>query len=159
MKQKLFALGDDFTIQDASGKDAFFVDGRAFSLGAKLSFQDMQHNELAFIQQKLLAWGPTYELYHQGELMAVVKKQLFTLFHCAFTITEPSAADLHAEGNLTDHEYTFTRDGATIGQVSKQWFTWTDSYGVDIADPADAVLLLASTVVIDMACHGDGQRR
>ena len=33
------------------------------------------------------------------------------------------------------------------------------SYGVDIADGEDDVLILASTVVIDMVCHGDNKRR
>jgi uncharacterized protein YxjI len=40
MKQKLFSWGDDFVIKDESGGDAFFVDGKAFSLGKQLSFQD-----------------------------------------------------------------------------------------------------------------------
>jgi hypothetical protein len=52
-------LGDDFTIKDDAGTDSFFVDSKAFSLGKQLSFQDMQGQELAFIPQKLLAWGPT----------------------------------------------------------------------------------------------------
>jgi uncharacterized protein YxjI len=33
--------------------------------------------------------------------------------------------------------------------------SWTDTYGVEIADGEDDVLILASTVVIDMVCHGD----
>ena len=57
MKQKLFAWGDDFTIKNEANEDVFFVDGKAFSIGDKLSFQDMQHHELVFIRQKLLAWG------------------------------------------------------------------------------------------------------
>ena len=40
--------------------DAFFVDGKALSLGDKLSFQDLAGNELVFIKQKLLNWSPTY---------------------------------------------------------------------------------------------------
>src|SRR5437868_2089456 len=68
MRQQLFAWGDDFLIKDESGRDLFFVDGKAFSLGHQLSFQDMEGNELAFIRQKLLAWGPTYEIYGQGQL-------------------------------------------------------------------------------------------
>ena len=55
MKQKLFCWGDDFTIKNEAGEDVFFVDGKAFSIGNKLSFQDMQKNELAFIRQKLLS--------------------------------------------------------------------------------------------------------
>ncbi len=66
MRQKLFAWGDDFTIKTADGTDAFFVDGKVFSLGHQLAFQDMAGHELAYIRQKLLAWGPTYELYREG---------------------------------------------------------------------------------------------
>lgn len=158
MRQKLFAWGDDFTIKRGDGTDAFQVDGKVFTLGNQLSFKDMAGNEVAFIKQKLLAWGPTYELHHGGQLMAVVKKQLFTLFHCTFTVDVPGPDDLVAEGSFTDHEYTFTRQGRQVATVSKQWFSWTDSYGVDIRDDEDPVLILASTVVIDMACHPDDQR-
>lgn len=158
MRQKLFSWGDDFTIKTADGREAFFVDGKAISLGNQLSFRDVQGNELAFIRQKLLAWGPTYELYRGGQLAAVVKKQIFTLFHCVFTIDVPGPNDLTAEGDFTDHEYRVSRGGKTVATVSKEWFAWTDSYGVDIADGEDAVLILASTVVVDMACHPDGER-
>jgi uncharacterized protein YxjI len=158
MKQKLFCWGDDFTIKNEDGQDVFFVDGKAFSIGEKLSFQDMQGNELAFIRQKLLAWGPTYEIYRQDELAAVVKKQLFTLFRCRFTVDVPGPDDLEAQGNFLDLEYTFTRAGNIVATVSKRWFTWTDTYGVDLADGEDDVLILASTVVIDMICHGDKER-
>ena len=43
-------------------------------------------------------------------------------------------------------------------QKPKRWFTLTDTYGVDIAAGEDDVLILASSVVIDMACHPDGRR-
>ena len=159
MKQKLFCWGDDFTIKDDQERDVFFVDGKAFSIGEKLSFQDMAGNELAFIRQKLLAWGPTYEIYRGSELAAVVKKHLFTFLNCKFTVDVPGPDDLEAEGNFLDHEYRFTRGGRIVATVSKQWFSWTDTYGVEGADGEDAVLLLASTVVSDMVCHGDDEGR
>ena len=158
MKQKLFCWGDDFTIKDDAGTDRFFVDGKAFSLGQQLSFQDMQGQELAFIRQKLLAWGPTYEIYRDNELFAVVKKELFTFFRCRFTVDVPGPDDLEARGEFTDHEYKFWRQSGLRATVSKQWFAWSDTYGVDIAEGEDDILILASTVVIDMACHGDRQR-
>ena len=157
MKQKLFCWGDDFAIKNDQGQDVFFVDGKAFSLGDKLSFQDMAGNELAFISQKLLSWGPTYEIYRGSELAAVVKKSLFTFIHCKFTVDVPGPDDLEAEGDFLDHEYDFTRGGTTVASVSKRWFSLSDTYGVEIADGEDDILVLASTVVIDMACHGDRQ--
>jgi uncharacterized protein YxjI len=155
MKQKIFAWGDDFTIKDQAGNDAFFVDGRAFSIGKKLSFQDMSGNELAFIRQKLLAWGPSYEISRSGEVVALVKKKLFTLFRCKFSVDVPGPDDLEAQGSFMDYDYTFTRGNKTAAQVSKRWFSLRDTYGVDIAEEEDDVLILASTVVIDMVCHGD----
>jgi uncharacterized protein YxjI len=155
MKQKLFAWGDDFRIQNAAGQDVFFVDGRAFSIGNKLSFQDLNGHELAFIRQKLLSWGPTYEITRGNELLAVVKKQLFTLFRCKFTVDVPGPDDLEAQGSFLDMEYRFERGGRTVAEVSKRWFSWSDTYGVDIRDGEDDVLILASTVVIDMICHDD----
>jgi uncharacterized protein YxjI len=158
MKQKLFCWGDDFHIKNEAGEDVFFVDGRAFSIGNKLSFQDMNRNELAFIRQKLLSWGPTYEITRDGAVAAVVKKQLFTLFRCKFTVDVPGPDDLEAQGSFLDMEYNFERGGRQVAEVSKRWFSWSDTYGVDIADGEDDVLILAATVVIDMVCHADKNR-
>ena len=155
MKEKLFAWGDDFTIQDEQGRDAFFVDGKALSFGDQLSFQDMHGNELAFIKEKVFAWGKTFEIHRSGKLAAVVKKELFTLFKCRFTVDVPGPDDLEAHGDFLDHEYEFSRGDQTVAAVSKKWFSWTDTYGVDIADGEDAVLILASAVVVDQACHPD----
>jgi uncharacterized protein YxjI len=158
MKQKLFSWGDDFRIRNEAGADVFFVDGRAISLGDKLSFQDLNGNELAFIRQKLLSWGPTYEITRGDELLAVVKKHLFTLFRCKFTVDVPGPDDLEAQGSFMDMEYIFTRGGRTVAEVSKRWFSWSDTYGVDIWSGEDDVLILASAAVIDMICHDDDKR-
>jgi uncharacterized protein YxjI len=153
MKEKLFAWGDDYTIQDEQGRDVFFVDGKALSFGDQLSFQDMHGNELAFIKEKVFTWGNTFEIYRGGTLAAVVNKKLFTLFKCRFTVDVPGPADLEAHGDFLDYEYEFTRGEETVATVSKKWFSWADTYGVDIADGQDAVLILASVVVVDQACH------
>lgn len=153
MKQKLFSFGDKFAIRNEKDENVFFVNGEVFSLGHKLSFEDAQGNELLFISQKLLSFGPTYELYRGDEHVATIQKELFTFFKCTFDIHIDEKGDLSAEGDLSDHEYTFNRDGEAIAQVSKQWFSWADTYGVEIADGEDPLLILASTVVIDMCCH------
>ena len=157
MRQKWLSLGDDFFIQDEHGRDVFFVDGKAFSFGDQLSFQDLSGNELAFIKQRLLSWGPTYEIYKGGQLHAVVTKELFSFFNCRFAVDVPGPDDLEAEGDFLDHEYAFNRAQRPVAAVSKQWFSWTDTYGVEIAEGEDDVLILAATVVIDMACHEKNQ--
>lgn len=155
MKERLLSWGDDFYIKDENDRDVFFVDGKALSIGDQLSFQDLQGNELAYIKQKLIALGPTFEIYRDGQLVAVVKKKLFTFLRHVFTVDVPGPDDLVAEGDFWDHEYTFSRDGRVVGQVSKRWIAWSDTYGVEIADDEDAVLVLASAVVIDQVCHDE----
>lgn len=155
MKQKLFAWGDDFIIRDDAGRDIYFVDGRMFSWGDKLSFQDPQRRELAFISQRLLAWGPTYEIHQDGVCRAIVRKQLFTFFRCRFTVDVPGPNDPEAIGNFFDHEYRFERNGRTVAQVSKRWFSWSDTYGIDIDPREDPLLYLCAAVVIDLVCHND----
>lgn len=159
VKQKLFSFGDDFAIKDEHGNEAFSVDGKAFTiLREKLAFLDAKKHEVAFIREKLIALTPSFEILRNGEVAAVVKKDLINLFRVGFTVDVPGPDDLEATGSLLDHEYTFRRGSRVVAEVSKKWFSFTDTYGVDVAAGEDAVLVLASTVVIDMICHPDEKK-
>ena len=157
MKQKVLCLGDQFAIADEAGRDLFLVRGRLLSLGNQLSFTDLAGNELAFIKQRLLCWCPTYEIYREGRQVAVVEKGILPFFHCRFTIDVPGPNDLEANGDLLDWEYTFERAGRPAGQVSKRLMSWSDTYGVDIVEGEDDILILASAAVIDLVCHDNRQ--
>ena len=157
MRERMLSWGDDFTIKNADGQDVFYVDGKALSFGDKLSFKDNDGKELAFIDQKLLSFGPQYEVIRNGETVAVVKKHLFTLFRAKFTVDVPGPNDLEARGNFLDHEYTFERGGREVARVSKKWFSFADTYAVDIDEGEDDVLILASAVVIDLVSHPDNK--
>jgi uncharacterized protein YxjI len=153
LKRKWFSLASDVAIQDENGREAFRINGRAFSFGKKLSFLDRHRNELAFINQKMVDGGPSYEIYHSDDLQAVVRENLLTVARCKLAADAPAPDDLHAEGNFTDHEYTFTREGKPVGRVSKSLFPRRDSYGVEVGRGEDEILLLASAAVIDLCCH------
>lgn len=158
MTQKWLSLADSFTIKDENGQDRYMVKGEFLSLVKDLSFQGMDGKELIQIKQKLLAFTPTYRLYKHGQEYAEARKELFPLINCRFTIIVPGLNTVMAEGNMLDHEYTFFRRGIPAARISKQWFSLVDTYGIDIVDGEDEVLLLASTVVVDLACHGGRSR-
>ena len=155
MRERILSWGDDFTIRDADGNDVYYVDGKVLSFGDKLSFKDREGHELAVVDQKLLGIGPQYEIIRGGKTMATVKKKLFTLFRARFTVDVPGPDDLEARGNFLDHEYVFERAGREVARVSKKWFRLADTYAVDIDEGEDAVLILASAVVIDLVSHPD----
>lgn len=154
MKERFWGFGDDFAIRDDNGIDVFFVDGKAFTLGDKLSFQDMQGNELAFISQKLLSLKKRYEIYRSGQLFAEVQKE-WTFFKDKFTVDVPGPNDYTVTGSFFDHEFNFERQGGIVARVSKRFFNLTDAYGVDIVSGEDDIVILATAVVIDLVCHPD----
>jgi uncharacterized protein YxjI len=155
MREKVFSFGDDFQIKDQNDRAAFVVNGKVFSLANQLSFQDLDGNTLLSIKQQLMSWGPTYVILRGEETVAVVKKEIFHIFKYRFTIDLTGGAPMDAEGGFSDHEYVVAREGSPVATISKQWFAMSDTYGVDIAQGEDDVLLLAITVVIDMVCHPD----
>ncbi len=157
MKQKLWAMGDDYTITNENGEPVFFIDGKALSFGDKLSFQDMAGNELAFISQKVFSFKKKYEIYRSGSLFAEITKEL-TFFKDIYTVDIPGPNDYEVRGNFWDHEYSFYRFGAEVAQVSKQYFTWADTYGINIAPGEDDITILATAVVIDQI-NDDKRRR
>jgi len=155
LKQEFWSFGDDFVIRDEQDNDCYRVDGKAFSFGDKLSLQDLAGNELAYIAQRVFSWGATYEIHRPGHEVSVVSKEHFTFFYCKFEIDGPGREDYEASGDFMDHEYEIQGPHGLAATVSKRWFSWTDTYGIDIADDVDPVLLLATAVVIDLVCHAD----
>jgi uncharacterized protein YxjI len=157
MKQKLFALDGYFHVRDENGRDRFLVNAKFFTVGNKLSFQDLAGNELCFIKQIPFSSLPEYELYKGGQLWAKVDKEL-TFVRACFDVAEfgEGAADLQIEGDFMAHQYKVTRGLQHVADVSMKYFKIADTYSVDIVHGEDDVLILALTVVIDMVSFHRG---
>jgi uncharacterized protein YxjI len=150
LEQKLFSLGNVFYITDDQGREVYEGQGKIFSFGHQLSLRDMGGNELAYIRQKMLSWGPTYEIYRNDQLFAVVKNELFHFFKHVFSVDVPGPDDLLAEGDFLGLEYKFSRSGTHVATVSHKLFSLVNKYSVDIVAGEDDITILASTIVIDM---------
>jgi uncharacterized protein YxjI len=150
MRQKLVSFGDDYWIENALGQRVFFVDGKAFRLREHLGFKDMQGNELAAIQEKVMRIKDTYSIYRKGNVLATVKEALITPLRQRFDVHVAGGENMEVEGNILDHEYEIHEGRHKRAEVSKKWFRVADTYGVDIVPGADDILILAITVVIDM---------
>ncbi len=152
MNQKIFSFSDSFSIYDTNGNDIYSVVGEVFSLGHKLSFRDINGNELFYIKQRLMKFAPTYEIYSGDTLCCTVSKKLFTFFNCKFEI-DSNYGNIQVHGNFLDHDYSFTMNGREVATISKQWLSFRDKYTIDISDDIDNGFILATAVVIDLACH------
>ena len=152
MKEKVFSWGDRFTVKDENGWDKYYVEGEVFSLGKKLHLLNIHNEEVAFIQQKLFTWMPRFTVSVAGRQIAEIRKE-FTLFFQRYVI---DGLGWEIEGSVWSHEYVIRKNGRIIVQVEKEWFTWGDSYVLDIVDPADELIALAVVLTID--CVAEASR-
>ena len=154
IKEQFWSWGDDFHIFNENREPVFLVDGQAFSWGDKLSFQSMDGRELAFISQKMFSFKPKYEIYRDGRLFAEVVKE-WSWFNKNFTLDVPGPNDYAIDGSFWQHDYSFQRSGRLVAQVSKALWSWTDSYGIEVADGEDDVSILCAAIVIDQVLHDE----
>src|SRR5438270_8148423 len=132
MREKLFAIGEDFWIENAAGDRVFKVDGKALRMRNTLILQDLSGRELFKVQERRLRVRDTMDIERDGDTVATVKKALIHAVRDRFSIEIDGGQDLEAKGNIVDHEYKIERDGDDLAQVSKRWFRVRDTYGVEI---------------------------
>jgi LURP-one-related len=74
MREKLFAIGDDFWIENEGGERAFKVDGKALRIRETLVLEDPSGAELFTVQEKKPHIRDTMEIERDGHTVATVKK-------------------------------------------------------------------------------------
>ena len=149
MREKMFAIGDDFWIENGDGDRAFKVNGKALRVRDTFILEDTSGGELFKIQEKKLHIRDTMEIERGDRTVATVKKALITPLRDRFSISVEDGEDMEAKGNIVDHEYKIERGGDKVAEVSKRWFRVRDTYGIEIDPGQDDALLLAVTVCID----------
>ena len=159
IRQKLISIGDDFWIENQDGKKVFKVDGKALRLRKTLVFEDLDGNKLCQIQERLLPIKETMAIDGpDGEQLAVVKKALIAPLRDKWDVKVKNGPDLDVQGDILDHEYSIKQGWNKIAEVSKKWFRLTDTYGVEIDEGQNDVLILAIAVAIDMMAHDDDKK-
>jgi uncharacterized protein YxjI len=149
MREKLFAIGDDYWIENEQGERAFKVNGKAFRARDTFVLESASGEELFKAQKKVLHIKDTMKIERGGETVATIKKALITPLRQRFSVELEQGGELHAKGNIVDHEYEIERDGTQVAHVSKRWFRARDTYGIEIAPGEDDALILATTACID----------
>ena len=152
MKEKVFSWNEQFTVRDEHGFDKYYVEGEFFSLGKRLHLNDIHGREVAFIQQQLFTLMPRFSVSVAGREIAQIRKE-FTFFYQRYVI---DGLGWEVEGSVWEHEYEIRKNGLPIVRISKEWFTWGDSYVLDILDPADELVALAVVLTID--CVAEASR-
>lgn len=144
-KQRFFSWFDSYDIYNEQGDTVFTVEGQ-LSWGHCLHILDAQGQHIGTVQQKVLTFLPKFELYAYGEYLGCIRKE-FTLLRPLFTL---DGSDWTVEGQFLEWDYSIQSPSrGPIASISKELFQWTDTYVIDVADPADALCALMVVLAID----------
>ncbi|RPI84437.1 MAG: hypothetical protein EHM41_13400 [Chloroflexi bacterium] len=152
MRQRIFALGQDFNINNAAGQAVYKIDGKVRIIKESLKFRDMQGNLLYKLDEKVLRIRESFNILKpNGQVAARVHNAIIDPLRERFTIEIPGGVNMMTMGKVIWAQYDITRNQQQVAKISKQ-FSWIrrDQYVVDVRQGEDDCLILAITVVIDM---------
>jgi len=154
MHEKLVSIGDDYWIENETGKREFYVDGKALRLRNTLIIKDVQGNEVYKLQEKLLRIKDTMDIQDaDGKTAATIKKALISPLRDRWKVEVANGPEMDIRGNILDHEYKIEAGGEKVAEVSKRWFRIRDTYGVEIEAGQDSALILAIAAALDQMAH------
>lgn len=144
-KQRMFSWFDSYDIYGEDGRTIFSVEGK-LSWGHCLHILDENGVHIGTVQQKVMTFLPKFELYAYGDYLGCIQRE-FTLFTPKFTFDQ---SDWEIEGNWTEWDYTIVSPSqGVVAAISKELFNWTDTYVIDVPDPANALCTLMAVLAID----------
>ena len=154
IKQEVFSARDHFYVKDESGQDVYVVKApkRAVIVGLQLNIFDMEGRDLAFIDQKMMSFQPTFRIHRNGEQVATIAKK-FTILKPRYEVKELGWT---VQGDFTAHAYTVSDQHGTVMSISKEWLTWGDTFVLDIRDTAHVLEAMAVVFAIDSVVDSQG---
>lgn len=144
-KQRMFSWFDSYDIYNEAGEVVYVVKGQ-LAWGHCLKIFDAWGGEIGMVKERVFTFLPSFELYVGDDYLGCIRKE-FALFKPVYTI---ECNGWQVEGNFLEWDYEITGpDGEPKAAVSKQLLNWTDTYVIDVADPADALCALMLVLAID----------
>lgn len=145
IKQKVFSLGEKFTVKDEHERDLYYVEGSFLQIPKTFTITDATGKEVANITKKVFSFLPKFFVEVDGKEILTIKKE-FSFFKSRYTI---DSAGIEVNGNWWEMDFQVLQNGKVIGEVNKEWFTWGDSYKVKIYNEEMEQLMIAFVVAID----------
>ncbi|MEH6991581.1 LURP-one-related family protein [Neobacillus drentensis] len=145
IKQKVFSLSGKFTVKDQQEKDVYYVEGSFMQIPKTFSIMNTTRDEVALVTKKAFSFLPKFFVEVNGREVFTIKKE-FSFLKARYTI---DGAGIEVQGNWWDMDFQVLQQGEVVGQVSKEWFTWGDSYKVQILDEEMETIMIALVVAID----------
>jgi uncharacterized protein YxjI len=147
MRERMFSIGEDFWIEDETGRRAFLVDGKALRVRQTFELKGPEGELLAVIKKKIISVRDTMVVERDGETAAKVRKKLFSPLHHKMLIELADGEEWTATGDIIEKNYEIEGPRGVVAQISKKWFRIRDTYGIEIDHP-DVPLVLGVAVAV-----------
>ena len=115
MREKIFAIGDDFWIEDGRRRAVFKVDGKALRVRDTFILKDATGRSCSRSRRRSSTSATRWRSSatgHRGD----GQEGAHTPLRDHFAIELDGGAELKAKGNIVDHEYEIERDGRHGGR-------------------------------------------
>ncbi len=144
-KQRLFSWFDSYDIYTEDGSVCYTVKGQ-LAWGHLLKVYDAQGHEVGEVRERLLSLLPKFEVSCGGQYLGCIRKE-FSLLRPRFDIDYNGWS---VQGDWMGLDYAITGPGGRcIATVSKELLRMTDTYVLEIEDPADALHVLLFALAMD----------
>lgn len=144
-KQRFFSWFDSYDIYNEAGDTVFTVQGR-LAWGHRLEIYDRAGMHVGTLNEKILRFLPTFEMYVGDRMVGTIQKQ-FAFFRTSFML---DCNGWCVDGNWFEWDYVITDTlGHEVARISKELFNWTDTYVMDVASCDDMLTVLMVVLAID----------
>ena len=144
-KQRFFSWFDSYDIYNEDGSVAYTVEGK-LAWGHCLHILDAAGNHIGTVKERVFSLLPRFEMYIGERYVGSIQKQ-FAFFVPRYDI---DCNGWQVEGSFMEWDYTVRSGcGCLVATISKELFHWTDTYSIDVVDPADALCVLMLVLAID----------
>lgn len=150
LKQKVFALRDEYKVFDEMQNVLYEAKGKFISLNShKDIFKGGETTPIYTIKQKILTFVPTYFLYDsKQQVVAKLAQQLLAFFGVKFNLVVQGKT-FKIQGDFFGYNYTLSDEQGTVIQIHKKFLAWGDTYELAIEDSFDEALAVSIVLMID----------
>ncbi|MFD4152011.1 LURP-one-related/scramblase family protein, partial [Streptomyces hydrogenans] len=104
VRDKLFAIGDDYWIEDEDGRHAFLVDGKALRLRDTLELKTPDGRVVITLREKLLSLRGAMTVERDERPLATVRRKRLSLLRNHYRVTMADGTELDVSGRILDRE-------------------------------------------------------
>ncbi|CAM5473705.1 LURP-one-related family protein [Streptomyces xanthochromogenes] len=149
VRDKIFAIGDDYWIETEDGRQAFLADGKALRLRDTLELKDPAGRVLITLREKMFSLRDAMTIERDDQALATVRRKRLSLLRNHYRVRLVEGTELDVTGKILDREFTIEYDGELLAHVSRKWFRVRETYAVNVVrEDADAALLLAVVICV-----------